>query len=1121
MNSVVPLLKFTPSAQEPEVLEAITVQRESLIAKLVDVALDTSGGARHQLLIGSRGMGKTHILTLVASRVRAQAAADSLTLAWLEEDPWGVGSYEKFLAAIVSQVAAERSDPELAAKADELHASRDDSGQTGEQVLRDAVGNARLVLLVENLDDVFRRIGENGQERFRALIENWQQVVVIATAPRLFEGVQRQTSPFYGFFAVTHLKELSLDSAADLMKRVAQLRGDEELVRFLGTPLAKRRLAAIEALAGGHPRIWLLLAGCVSIRAIDQLVPLFLQALDELTPYYQDRLRELGDQQQELIVLLSEAGGALSNRALSERSGIPQNQIATILRQLSGRGYVRRAEVSSGVATGDARMSFWELREPLMRLCLDVKQARGKPLRMVVEFLRAWYGPRLLDELVRLPEDASLAATYAGEAFRMLEGDLPTDELLRGSPEEIVSRAERGLDLKPERVDLRLAKATGLLQGGRDDEAREYLDELLEEDLAEGLAWSIRGLRELAEHGLDTARKSGFSVLDLVEKANFDSGGIAALVARSYNLLDRKHEALALFRNTAEAGLGDATVLRDYGILASQLRFHEEAVDALTQAVELRPESAAAHSNRSIALRHLGRLEEAVAEAREAIRLAPENAAAHDTLGNALAAVGEFEAAAAAGRTATELQPDNARMLSNLGAAVGRMGRDEEALEIFSRAAEIEPANPSIHANRALALVQLERLSEALAAIERSVALAPENPGFRLHLSQVLTLMNRHADAVRTLEEASAADPDNAETLRELGKALRRAGRRDEAVPVLRRAVELDPDSALALGQLAVSLGEIGETKESLELLERATDIDPDNAFLRRNQCAALTHLSRHAEALEAIEQAVVNRPKRAEYHEVRGLVLSNLGRYAEAVSAIEKAVELEPDNASFHERLAGLLSNEGRMEKALAEVERAVDLSPESHKARNLQADLLRELDRLDEAEATAAVAMELAPDEHVILFTATEIALARRNEEEALRRLRKALRIWSSNMAGPAGETDVLCRILWERYVDEPHRRELIEEIVRAYEEVDAVESLGAGLVESIPLFVPESVDQKRAEAWVEDWSASGSEQLEIPLNLLKAAQGWKEDRDRAHLLRLPLEQREVLSPLLGGES
>jgi tetratricopeptide (TPR) repeat protein len=1122
MSEVVPLLKFTPSAQDPEVLEAITVQRESLIAKLVEVALDTPGGARHQLLIGPRGIGKTHILSLVASRVRAEDA-DLVALAWLDEDPWGVGSYEKFLAAIVGRLAAERADAELEASANALHATRDGDGRQAEQVLRDAVGDSRLVLLIENLDEIFRRIGPNGQERFRALIEDWQQMLVIATAPQLFEGVQLHESPFYGFFAITHLEELSLESAGELMRRVAELRNDQALVRFLATEVARRRLAAVEALAGGHPRIWLLLSGCVSIYAIDELVPLFLEALDDLTPYYQDRLRELGDQQQELVVFLSEAGGALSNRELSERSGIAQNQVATILRQLTDRGYVRRAEVQDELASGDARMSYWELREPLMRLCLDVKQARGKPLRMVVEFLRAWYGPKLLDELVNLPESDSLAATYAGEAFRMLEGDLPTDDLLRGSPEDIVTRAERGLVLTPGRIDLGIAKATGLLLGQRYDEAVNVLRNMLGEDLPTGPKWAVEGLIAAGEQGVQSGSHRGASVMDLVEKSSFDSSGFAVLVACSYQALGLNPEALALFRQATELDPLDIAVLRDYGILASQLGENEEALRALTRAVDLDPKRPGSHTNRSIALGHLGRYDEAIAEAHEAIDLAGDNASvqarAQDALATVMAEAGRYEEALAASREACRLEPTNGQMVSNMGTALGRMGRDEDALKAFEDAAKLDPENPHIQANLALALFNLDRSSEARQVIEGAVELDPERPNFRVFLGRVLLELGYRDEAINALRAANDLAPHDGAILRELADVLRQAGRAEEALQYLRRAVEQSPDSISPIVSLATTLGEMGRPEESLSVLDEAIRIDPGNPLLKRNQCAVFTALARYDDALRAIDEALELRPESAEYHEVRGVVLSLLGRSEPAIESLERATEIEPENPDFHKKLGVFFGGAGRLENALSSFEKALDLHTDATLF-NLQADVLRQLGHLSDAKKAVARAIELDPSTSTFFFTAAEIALADGDGAVAISHIGTGLEVWAAGKGGWPGETDVLCQLLWESRGD-PRKRQLIAGIVDAYEDAGAAEALGVGLVSTIALFLAPDVSQQEVDDWIADWAACSGEAFAIPLDLLRAARDWKQDHDRAHILRLPHEQREIVMALIEDAS
>jgi tetratricopeptide (TPR) repeat protein len=780
MNDVVPLLKHTPSAQRPEVLEAITVQREPLIGALVESALDTQGGLRHHLLVGPRGIGKTHVLSLVASRVRAaDPDTDRVVVAWLHEDPWSVRAYGKFLAAIAARVAEATADREVEQAARALRAAGPaEDALRGEELVREAVGGRRLVLLVENLDEIFRRIGAEGQMRFRALAEDWGQLLVLASTPQLFAGVRAHASPFYGFFAVTHLEELSLESAADLLRRIARLRDDERLLRFLGEGVAMQRLRAIEALAGGHPRVWLLLAGCISVAAIDELVPLFLEALDDLTPYYQARLHELGDQQQEIVMLLSEAGGALSNRALSEGSGIPERQVATILKQLADRGYVRRAKLPEALTSGDRRMSHWELREPLMRLCLDVKQARGEPLRIIVEFLRAWYGSRLLDELNRLPPTAELANLYASEAFRTLE-TFSSRELLRGTPEEALARVERGLLLQPDKRALRIAKAAALAMNGRLEEARGLLRELLADEPGElaalGLRFQIAVLtRELGEVADSEQLVAAAARLN---RSRPDSPQVAGVAAFAYDFAGR----------------------------------WEEAADAYACAIELNPDEPQFRDARGVVLGRLGRDDEALELFTEALKAMPANVAVLDHRGTALTRLGRHEEALAMFDRATELAPDVAEFHYRCGMELGGLGRHAEAVERFQRAIELAPQNVNVYVGQARSLLGLDRAEDALQSCDRALELDSGSINSHGMRGVVLMALGRAEEAVDAYKHLTVLAPEDPRPYHSMAYAFWNLSRLKEAHDAARRAVALDgedPDYQLTLAEVTLATGD-------------------------------------------------------------------------------------------------------------------------------------------------------------------------------------------------------------------------------------------------------------------------------------------------------------------------
>jgi tetratricopeptide (TPR) repeat protein len=767
MHDVVPLLKFTPSAQDPALLEAITVQREPLISGLVEAVLDVKGGARHQLLVGPRGMGKTHVLSLVISRVRQQED-DDVVLAWLIEDPWAIRTYGKLLAEIATEVAAETGDDALLGAAAGLRAGGDRRQEVAvEEALKATVGKRRLVLLMENLDDTFRRIGTDGQDKLRALAEDWRQLLIVATTPQLFAGVQRHQSPFYGFFNITHLDELRLDNAIELLRKVAEVRKDHELLAFLQTEAARHRLAAVEALAGGHPRVWLLLAGCVSVPAIDQLVPLFLEALDDLTPYYQDRLRELGDQQQELIVLLCETGGALTNRALAERSGIAPNQIASILRTLAGRGYVRHAVLPDNLSAGDRRRTHWELREPLMRLCLDVKRSRGEPLRIVVEFLREWYGTRLLDETIGLAPDASLAMLYVSAALREMELTLGRADLLRGTAEQALARAEHGLALLPDSFTLKLVKGQALVMAHRHEDAQRVFDELLDDHSDLGPAGNL--------------------VLTVLRAQAVAKGGPIEDEARIRQALadlhDREPDPLdLLFQAFVHEALGQ----------------RDEAIDRLREARTLAPADASMSYQLGMTLQRAGRRDEALEALHEAVNIAPSEVVYRLALAHTLLVGGEHEQALEQSSRCTELAPDTALAWSSRGLALAHLHRWEAAAAAYDRAIVLGDNEPTCYAIRSRAFSILGRYDEAVTDAERAVELEPERPAWKHQLAvalggraNVLRQQQRFDEAVRDARAAVAACPKHTAHRFTLAEILFDAREDDAAAACLDEALEV------------------------------------------------------------------------------------------------------------------------------------------------------------------------------------------------------------------------------------------------------------------------------------------------------------------------------------------
>ncbi|AYG58802.1 GNAT family N-acetyltransferase [Rhizobium jaguaris] len=103
----------------------------------------------------------------------------------------------------------------------------------------------------------------------------------------------------------------------------------------------------------------------------------------------------------------------------------------------------------------------------------------------------------------------------------------------------------------------------------------------------------------------------------------------------------------------------------------------------------------------SILLMLRGEAREAEAEIERALELRPDSAAAHCTYGNLLAAVRDFEGAIVRYDQAIALEPNHAIAYNNKGNVLRRLGRSDEALASYEKAIAIRPDYEQARANRA------------------------------------------------------------------------------------------------------------------------------------------------------------------------------------------------------------------------------------------------------------------------------------------------------------------------------------------------------------------------------------------------------------------------------------
>jgi DNA-binding transcriptional ArsR family regulator len=429
MNDHQTLSVFTPSNTSPEDLEFILVQRENLIQDAVERIKESalSDHKHHLLFVGPRGCGKTFFLTLVIHRIgQDKSVADRLRIAWLNEDETCTTLLE-FL--IKTHAALEKRYPDEF-RSDALDPAYemkpDDASDFVAKHLLSTLGSRTLMVAVENLDAFFENLGPQGQKRLRSFIQENPRFCFVATAQRLVESLANRNNPFYGFFQTEHLKPLNVDQAVELLEKIARLDGKHEVVEFLASSRGRSRVRALHHLSGGNHRIYIVLSRFVTKENIDALVGPFMKMVDELTPYYQERVRWLAPLQRKIMEYLCACETTVPVKEISKRLFSSQQTISSQLLSLREKGYVESNQ--------RGRESLYEVSEPLMRICVEVKEnQRNKPLRLLVDFLRVWYDDDELTTRMDLPTCAASARLYLSAALERnkSEGSLRKKLLLK------------------------------------------------------------------------------------------------------------------------------------------------------------------------------------------------------------------------------------------------------------------------------------------------------------------------------------------------------------------------------------------------------------------------------------------------------------------------------------------------------------------------------------------------------------------------------------------------------------------------------------------------------------------------------------------------------------------
>ena len=778
---------YRSGVTSPERLRHTSVAREHLLDNAIESLRGSVGrkSKNHLLFIGPRGIGKTHLLSCIEDAVQSdETLSASVVIVRFPEESNRTLSFADFLIGMCGILKEVLEDEPLWTELFAAVETEEDDARVADTLVPAIREENRrrgrtLLVMLENLGEILTRQirDKNAVAALRKFLMADNGCLLLATAPLHFDGITDVGQPFYDFFDIQILENLSFEETVEVIRLNLEWEERTDILETLED--MRPRLRALYQMTGGNPRLTMMLYELISHESVTSVQDQFHLLLDRISPFYQGRLNDLPPGQRALLeCLASMRDQEKTPAAIAARMRMSQQETSSLLKRLTDAHYLRADRHPQ-----DRRSRLYTIREGFFDiwLAMDLSRSARRRMPFLLEFFNLFYPSIAAREEKRLQLRAKLLeedSVDAGKALDYLsevgdEGerasakfDMARIYARRGDVEQTASYVLEAAPLAGDGVSQSIARIVNSTPSAPD-----YLSEI-EEMIA---CWEMH--------------RSG----DLEEFAHRLAEMGHGLTLRTFS-----EARLAFLRDTLES-VGDseeriAQRLRIAKVLMDLARWEEceeQRRHALAEATTLANATLVARASNELAqlLQRTNRLGEAEPLMRRALEITVA------TLG--------------------EQHPTVAICLNSLAALLQATNRIEEAEPLMRRALEIDKA--------------------ALGEQHPNVAIGLNN------LAQVLQATNRIEEAEPLMRRALEIDeiafgeqhPTVAICLNNLAALLQRTNRLGEAEPLIRRALEIDeaafghqhPMVAIRLNNLAALLQATHRSEEAEPLMRRSLEI--------------------------------------------------------------------------------------------------------------------------------------------------------------------------------------------------------------------------------------------------------------------------------------------------------
>jgi hypothetical protein len=290
---------------DEQIIDNFVVRTKEFERVMADIRTTEKGSSfQHYVFVGRRGSGKSTLLRRIQAEVCTNPELkEKFIVANLSEEQAGIYKlYDlwDYVMRDLRNIGFELPEIDWQEYQDDLKEYTKVLYRAIHEFLQKE--DQRLILLVDNIDRIFKNIGKDGN-LLREQLMNFNDVRIIGASTIMAEDFWRYDMPFYQFFSIKRLEPLSMEEIKMLLEHWAKANNNPEIAKLAQKHTGK--IQAVRMLTDGLPRTMQLFVDMLIHRDDQQGFDYLRRIIDNATPIYQERLSQLSHQQQKIVAELS------------------------------------------------------------------------------------------------------------------------------------------------------------------------------------------------------------------------------------------------------------------------------------------------------------------------------------------------------------------------------------------------------------------------------------------------------------------------------------------------------------------------------------------------------------------------------------------------------------------------------------------------------------------------------------------------------------------------------------------------------------------------------------------------------------------------------------------------